>query len=318
MDRLPLASVRAFEAVARLLSISRAAEELNVTPSAVSHQMKVLEDYLSTPLLQRERNRIRLTDAGERYLAHVSEGLLTITLATAAIKATKGVPPLRIAAPPGLATLWLTERLGRYLKSHPKVGLTLSFAPTNHASSEWHRTFDILLSYGGDDPPGFVIDPLGPNHVFPICRPSLLEGEHALRTPADLSRCTLLESSDESYYGRSDRQPVEWRAWLRAARASGVAGRRLLHFTPRALLHRAVVAGHGVGLTRTLLAVDALSNRDIAIPFGPALVQSSTYKLVAPPSVLKRTEAAAFRDWIIAEAQQSSRIVENKLKKLSR
>jgi LysR family glycine cleavage system transcriptional activator len=111
LDRLPLGSVRTFAVVARLLSITRAAEELNVTPSAVSHQIRVLEEYLSTRLFRREKNKITLTAAGEQYLSQVSEGLALVAQATDSLKGAKGVPVLRVAAPPSLAYLWLIGRL---------------------------------------------------------------------------------------------------------------------------------------------------------------------------------------------------------------
>src|SRR5688572_27710483 len=129
VERLPLTSVRTFAVVARLLSISRAAEELNVTPSAVSHQIKVLEAYLSASLFKREKNKLKLTPAGEIYMSQVSEGLLLLAQATKTIKAAKGQQVLRIAAPPSFALLWLVERIGRFLDHHPEIGINLTTVP---------------------------------------------------------------------------------------------------------------------------------------------------------------------------------------------
>lgn len=202
MERLPLASVRTFAVVARLMSITRAAEELNVTPSAVSHQVRVLEEYLSTALFRREKNKIALTPAGQQYLGQVSEGLFLLARATQTIKGAKGQQLLRIAAPLTLANLWLIARLPRFTRAHPDIPITVTGVP--NPLVQLSSSFDVAFSFGTTGT-GFHAEPLGPNSVFPVCKPSLTRGEHALRNPADLAKCTLLESTDEAYYQHKNR-----------------------------------------------------------------------------------------------------------------
>jgi LysR family glycine cleavage system transcriptional activator len=304
--------VRTFAVVAQRLSISRAAEELNVTPSAVSHQIKILENYLGTSLFRREKNKLALTAAGQQYLAHVSEGLLLLSRATGTIRAARGQPVLRIGAPASFAALWLVERLARFVKLHPEIAINLTASADPPLLLQ--GAFDVGFRYGTEALPGLASEPLGPNRVFPICKPSLVRGEHALRVPADLARCTLLDSTDDAYYQRKEWRQPGWMRWLQAAGLNGLVAQRSLSFTPRALMHAAVRAGLGVGLSRSLLSVDALTTRDLAVPFGPVLQDAITYSLVFPTHLAKRKDVAAFREWVLHEAAASTRKIEKVLK----
>ena len=312
MERLPLASVRAFVVVARRSSISRAAEELNVIPSAVSHQIRVLEEYLGVSLFDRQKNRLRLTAAGERYMGDATEALQILTRATKAIKSGHAAHAIRIGAPPSLAALWLVPRLSRFARAHPDVSLTVTAAP--EPAFHLGSSFDVGIWYGNGTIPGLIADSLGRNRVFPICKASLARGDHALRSPSDLRRCTLLDSTDDAYHRYPEPRQPRWAEWLGSAGVTDVNGAREMNLTPRLLLHTAVKSGLGVGLSRSLLAVDALTAREIAVPFGPAQPVGMTYNFVAPPQLLKRNEIAALRDWILAEAATSHAQIERLLK----
>lgn len=310
MERIPLASVRTFAVVARLLSISRAAEQLSVTPSAVSHQIKILETYLGAPLFRREKNKLVLTAVGKQYMAQTSEALSLLLSATKSAKATNQQHILRIAAPPSLSVLWLVERLSRFTTLHPDIDLTLT------ASSEppalLHGTFDVGFWYGSGIIPGLTIDPLGVNRAFPICNPALLEGKRGPHTATDLGSHILLDSSDETYY-KEPRQPG-WSVWLQPGCLSKINGQRHMDFTPRVLMHAAVRAGCGVGLTRSLLALDGLSTKEITVPFGPAIPLNLTYNFVCPRQLTLRRDIALFREWVMAEAASSTKEIEKLLK----
>ena len=313
MERLPLASVRAFAVVARYLSISRASEELNVTPSAVSHQIRLLERYLGVALFHRQKNKLKLTAPGERYMTEASEALLLLSRATKAIKSNPAEQVLRIGAPPSLALLWLIPRLGQFSKAHRDISLHVTASPD--ATAHLGGAFDVGLWYGNGGSAGLSIDALGTNRVFPICRPALTRGEHALRNPSDLARCTLLDSNDDAYHPYSEPRQPGWTRWLESAGVIGVGGGRHMNLTPRVLMHSAVQSGLGVGLSRSLIAVDALAAREVAVPFGPALPVPMTYNLVYPARVGKRKDVSAFRDWILAEAQSSTLKLERMLKR---
>jgi LysR family glycine cleavage system transcriptional activator len=153
--------------------------------------------------------------------------------------------------------------------------------------------------------------------MFPICRPAHLNGEHALRHPADLAGCTLLESTDEVYYQSAEPRQPRWAQWLQAAGVPGLTPARYLNLTPRALVYSAVMAGLGVGLGRSLIVADSLAAKELAVPFGPILTQTSTYNLVYPSNLGRRRDIAAFRNWVLAEAEASARKLERMLKRVS-
>lgn len=310
MDRLPLASVRTFEVVARLLSVSRAAEELEVTPSAVSHQIRTLEEYLGTALFTRANNTLRLTAAGQQYMSQVSESLLLLARATNHIRSGNDGQVLRVGITPSIAVLWLLPRLAAFEQRHPEVTLSITAVPDTPPLM--NGAFDIAFWYGSGLISGLLVEPLGTNRAFPICSPRLIKSG-ALRHVGDLRDHALLDSVDIIYHAHREPFQPGWSDWLQAARAGIVSGRKHQTLTPRVLVHQAVVAGVGIGLSRTLLADDGLRAREIAVPFGPALPLQMTYNLACPTHLSRRADVAAFREWVAEEAEKSVRRVERLL-----
>jgi LysR family glycine cleavage system transcriptional activator len=311
MEKLPLSSVRTFSVVARLLSISRAAEQLSVTPSAVSHQVRILEQYLGTTLFKRERNRLTLTAAGQHYMAQVSEAMMMLSRATQTIKAARGQHVLRVVAPPSVSCLWLAARIAKFMERHPDIGVTLSAAP--YAPSLLQGAFDMGLWYGGGVIPGLVVEPIAPTRIFPICKPSLTDGDPALRAPEDLAKFTMLDSTDDAADPSRQVRAATWPAWLAAARMPDVMGARYLNYTPRVLMHKVVAAGLGVGLSSTLLAADAIEANEVTVPFGPAPTDSGTYNVVYPTQLAKRKDIIAFCRWLVSEGEASRLAVDKVL-----
>jgi LysR family glycine cleavage system transcriptional activator len=305
--RLPLSSLRTFSVVARLLSVTHAADELNVTPSAVSHHLKTLEEYLGTKLLRRQGNKIVLTPAGERYVAQVSDGLLLLSNATRGLKADKDLPILRIACPPSLGMLWLMPRIGRFMAEDRDYTVSVTMVPD--PTVLLRTAFDVALWYGQAPLTGFRVVPLTKNVIFAICSPGLVSETAPLATPADLANHTLLDSSDENYYDRQSKRPG-WFGWLQAAGIPGVVGKRYMNFTPHIYMHQAVKERLGVGLSRALLTVDDLTAGQIIVPFGPVIEQSSTYNLIYPSVLGERKDVTEFNDWLVHEAELSRRQLE--------
>jgi LysR family glycine cleavage system transcriptional activator len=307
---LPLNAVRVFARVGRLLNLSQAANELNVTPSAISHQIRALEEYLGVALLRRVGNKLTLTSAGRLYLHQVSEGLMQLTRATKTLKATKGQRILKISAAPSVATLWLMPRISRFMKAHPQIALALT--ASRELADFAQGQFDVAIWYGQAPKPGLRVEPLCQNELFPVCSPKLLKKRPPLREPSDLRHHTLLDSSDEIYYREGH---PGWQGWLQAAEVPDITGIRYLSFSPRTLLHRAVIDELGVGLSRTLLAADFLASGQLACPFGPSMPLASTYNLVCPESVADRADIAAFRAWIMKEAAESKKQLDIAMKR---
>jgi LysR family glycine cleavage system transcriptional activator len=304
MNRLPLGSVRTFAVVARLSSITRAAEELHLTPSAVSQHIKLLELYVATPLFRREKNRLQLTPRGQEYLRDVSEALALLAGATRKLKSPARQETIRIVTTPSLAILWLIPRLPKFTKAHPDLVFTVTGVPDPLAAHE--EPYDVSIWYGITAANRQLGEPLAPNRVFPICKPSLIAGEARLRTPADLQGFTLLESADE-LYRRADESQLSWAEWLNSAGASDLVPKKHLYFTPRVLMQTAVAAGMGVGLSRSLLAVDALIEKKVAVPFGPVLTRTSAYHVAYERQRSMRSDIRIFRDWLQEEAASSTK-----------
>lgn len=301
---LPLNALRMFGVVGRLLSFSRAARELHVTASAVSHQIRTLEEYLGVALLRRNGSHIELTTEGKFYLPQVLAGLSQLSRATRSLKTAKDERMLRISCPPNLSALWLIRRIARFIEAHPGMGLALI---ASRDLVDMHKgEYDLAIRYGKASHQGFRSDVLSSNELFPVCSPKLMKGAPPLREPADLCRHTLLDSSDDEYF---DGANPGWRGWLQAAAIPDMTGARYLNFSPRFLMQQAVVQGLGIGLSRTLLAADYLESRQLVCPFGPVIALSSWYYLVCPEATSERPEIEAFRDWLLAEARGSQNLL---------
>lgn len=297
---MPLNAIRAFAVVGRLLSFRRAADELRVTASAVSHHIKSLEEHLGVSLLRREGNRVGLTAEGRNYLKEVSEGLTHLSRATRTVRSAKGRWVLKISAPLSLTSLWLMPRITRFTELHPEIAISISAGLALVDLREGQ--YNLAIRYTQTVPAGFRCDKLSSNELFPVCSPALLRGHHPLRKPSDLRHHTLIESTDEIYF---DRANPGWQGWLQAAKIPDVASARYLNFSPRCLMQQAAMSGLGVGLSRTLLAADSIARGELVLPFGPILALPSCYYLICPESVANQRDIAVFRDWVIAEAEAS-------------
>jgi LysR family glycine cleavage system transcriptional activator len=296
-----LNAVRAFEAVGRLQSFRSAANELHVTTSAISHQIKALENYFGVTLLRRVHGQISLTAAGERYFRQVSQGLMQLSLATSSLLRAKGARVLRVSMAPTLATWWLIPRLEHFLTAYPNISLEVS--ATSSRIDFALGQFDVAIRYSRRIQNGLHATAIGRNEVFPVCRPSLMEARYPLRALADLQRHTLISTRDELFV----EEPISnWNGWLKAVNRPAITGARQIHLSPRGLMLQAVSQGLGVGLARTLLAADAMAVGQLICPFGPAFPLSANYYIVCPESNAKNPDVVAFRDWALAEAKASA------------
>ncbi|WP_230411689.1 transcriptional regulator GcvA [Denitromonas iodatirespirans] len=304
----PLQSLRVFEAAARHLSFKQAAEELHVTPAAVSQQIKALETHLGMVLFHRLTRALELTEAGARMLPRVSEGLAHLAAAVEAVGPASPSRQLTITVPPAFAGRWLVHRLQSFTEAHPDVDLTLGTeASTVDAPDAEDIEADLLpLRNGGADVevrfgrgayPGMRTDLVMEVAYVPVCHPALLKGEHPLSQPADLRFHTLLH--DDTAMGRSER--VSWQDWLRAARVRGVDPGRGPHFSNSSLALEAAMDGLGV-----VLGLDPMVRRDIDAgrlvrPFDVAIPSRYAYYLVSPETTAERPVIAQFREWLLNE-----------------
>jgi len=295
--RLPsLNALRAFEAAARLGSLTRAAEELHVTPSAVRHQVKALEDELGRPLLRRQGSGLAPTEVAIGALGHLRRAFDALADANRNLRSPARAPVLRVSAVPSFISAWLIPRLEAFQSRHPEVTVQVD---TNPQQTDFHRDgVDLAVRYGTGGYPGLFECRLFSEHYFPVCSPHLLEGAQPLLEPADLARHTLLHDSM-----RLGRDWPAWRDWLEVAgvldRVDPESG---THYTMSLFAYQAAVARQGVALGTTVLSMDMLAAGYLVKPFDLELPTAYGYHIVCPPERRERPQVAAFIDWLLEAA----------------
>ncbi len=296
-----LGPLRTFEAAARHLSFTRAAEELGVTPGAVSVQVRAIEDALGARLFWRTSRTVRLTGAGETLLQAAREALDVVARAVEQVGPAGGRRVLTVSVGMSFAAKWLVPRLDRFRRLHPGVDVRLDV--TERLADFAREEVDAAIRFGSGAYPGLRADRLfEEEEVFPVCSPRLLEGEHPLRHPADLRHHTLVHedwrAEGDGWAGWPD-----WAMWLLAAGVEGADPARGVRFRETALVIQAAVEGQGVALGNTSLVGDDLVTGRLVRPFdlslkGPARF---AYHLVSPRAVADRPLTKAFREWVLLE-----------------
>ncbi|MGI9487753.1 MAG: transcriptional regulator GcvA [Geminicoccaceae bacterium] len=298
-DRLPsLNAMRAFEAAARHLSFSRAAAELNVTKAAISHQVKALEDDLGLPLFRRLNRALMLTDAGQTLYPSITEALALMTNAVARVKRQDQSGELVLTMLDSFAAIWLVPRLGRFRKANPEIDVRIT---TSDESIDFSRgDVDLAIRYGAGHWPNVHAERLMTEEMFPVCAPSLLEKGPPLEKPADLANHTLLQDHPRDY----------WRMWLMAVGETDIDAERGPGYQHSNLVLQAAEQGDGVAIARSVLAADALAAGRLVKLFADTVPAAYAYYLVCPPDHLRRPKVKAFRRWLLAEASESTDVIQ--------
>ena len=286
----PMNTLRAFEAAARYLSFTLAAEELHITQAAVSHQIKVLEQALGVRLFRRLNRAIRLTEEGQEFVSEVRMALNHLAVAVEKLAAPDAGGPLTISVLPSFASKWLVPRLGRFRDKHPEIDVRIS--PSIQLTDFQRDDVDLVVRFGGGDYEGLHSVRLMTENFFPVCSPALLEGPNALRKPEDLRHHTLLH--DDAY--------VDWTMWLLVAGVEGVDPRQGPFFTDSALVVQAAVEGQGVALARGALAAGDIVAGRLIKPFDIVISAKNAYYVVSPKATSHHPKVAAFREWLLEEA----------------
>lgn len=297
--RLPgLPALRTFEAAGRHLSFTKAADELAVTPAAVSAQIRVLEEQIGVRLFWRTSRTVRLTQAGEILLAAAAEAFEVIGRAVERIGGAGARRTLTVSSGLSFAAKWLVPRLDRFRRLHPGIDIRLD--ATEQLADFTRDEVDVAVRFGPGVYPGLRVDRLFDEEVFPVCSPVLLQGAVPLHRPADLRHHTLIH---EDWLGREEGIWPDWRSWLLAAGAADVDATQGFHFRQTALVIQAAIDGQGVALGTTSLVADDLASGRLVRPFDLALKgpPQFAYYLVAPRATADRPLVKAFRDWVLAE-----------------
>lgn len=280
----PLNPARAFEATGRLLSISKAADELCVTPAAVSRQVRALESYLGTPLFVRQHGGLELTPAGARYLSDLIPLFETLREATLAVTSSSpGRNTLRLRSPATFAVRWLIPRLASFHRLHKDIDVQVmtSFAPLDFERED----IDAGIQLGDGRWPGMRTLQLVRNELVPVASPAV-----RLTHKKQLATQTLLHSMA---------RPDDWMLWLRAAGLRNVSATDGMKYETSLLAYQAAIEGHGVAIAQKALIEKELADQTLVAPLGPTLDRGDyTYYFAWPTAKPQSSALRAFRDWL--------------------
>jgi LysR family glycine cleavage system transcriptional activator len=292
----PLNALRAFEAAARHLNFSRAADELSVTPGAVSQQIQNLEDYVGAALFKRTPKGLLLTDAAQTALPALREAFDRLAEAASLLTAAVDGRRLTLTAPPSFAAKWLVPRLGAFEQAHPQVDVWLSagIELVDLTAGE----VDVAIRYGSGRYPGLEVRRLLSETVIPVISPALLK-EQPLETPQDLKNHVLLHDGSPD----PDDSCPDWSMWLAARGVRGVDGLRGPRFNQSSLVIEAAANGRGVALAKRTLAQADLEAGRLVAPLQIATAVDFAYYLVHSKAKGRLPQVKAFISWIEAEAR---------------
>ena len=290
--RLPsLNGLRAFEAAARHLSFTLAAAELNVTQTAISHQIRRLEQELGTKLFIRQNRALALTPAAHEYLPGIRAAFNDLRLATDRLLRRDNDHVLTVSTLASLAAKWLLPRLSAFQEAHPgiDVHITTSINLVDFKSGD----VDAAIRYGRGQWPGLRADWLMADELFPVCSPALLAGKKPLRRPEDLADHVLLHNSA----GNND----DWRLWLTAAGLpTNLSKQPGITFDLVYMTVQAAIDGMGVAVGRTSYVEADIAKGRLVVPFNIALPADAGFYLVSPETTADTPKLSAFRQWLKA------------------
>ena len=283
-----LTGLQAFEAVARHQSVTRAAAELGLTQTAVSHRIGRLEAQLGRQLFLRRGRRLALSAAGRGYLPDVRRAFETLYRATDALRAEDRAGELTVSTLVSFAAKWLVPRLAAFQSAHPEIAVRILTSPL---PVDFEReAVDLAVRYGDGRWPGLRADLLLREEIFPVCSPALLTGRGQLRRPAELADQTLIHNTAF---------PEDWPRWLSAAGQPDLTAKGDLRFDLGFAAIEAAIDGAGVAMGRRSLADYDLAKGTLVAPFN-LKVPRRAYYLVAPGRGAERPKVRIFRDWLLS------------------
>lgn len=286
-----LNALRAFEAVARHLSVTKAAAELSVTRGAISQQVRLLEAYYGAALLRRHNRKVSLTDAGTAILPDLSLAFDRLAAATRILQEPPAHARLRISAPPSLAALWLVRRLNDFRTAHP--GVEVSLESTDRIVALRREGIDLAIRYTRTPDRRLAGTRLFEETLTPVCSPGYLR-THPLASPEDLRDAALIRDATLADFPDFP----TWESFLAHAGVGG-APRDGLSVSSSITAIQAALDGHGVVLGRSVLVADELRAGRLVAPFPQLTVAGWAYILVHPPEAPLPPKIAAFRDWLL-------------------
>lgn len=295
----PLNALRVFEVAARSENFTRAAEELGVSQTAVSQQVKALEATLGVQLFARDGKRLIITSAGKQYLAVVRDALDRIVLGTDRLLQSRPSSILTLSTSPDFGAKWLVHRLGRLTEAYPEIDLRVS--TTSKPVDLISEQVDLAIRHGDGHWPGLDAVALCQERLVPVCSPKLLSGDSRISQASDLLKLPLLRLDD-------------WTTWSKWFEAAGVAtpARHGPVLNQASMLIDAAVDAQGVALARTTLAAWDLRHGRLVVPIDVSLPLENTYWIVYPKLAFAEAKIATLRDWLLVEAADDAQALAEK------
>ncbi len=290
----PLNALRAFEAGARHLSFTKAAEELHVTQAAVSHQVKALEAHLGYPLFKRMTRKLALTEQGRVLFPVVGEAFARIAETADGLRGADDSRTLTVSVTPSFGAKWLVYRLPEFWKRHPEIDLRVHHSI--QVCDLRHDDVDLAVRFGAGKWEGLTCEFMLRVDYTPVCSPALLQGPQPLRRPSDLRHHTLLHEDD--YDG--------WTQWLAVADVSDIDPRRGPVMNDMTSLLQSAIDGAGVALGRLSMVQRELEAGKLVKPFDVTVLTDLGYHLVYLPGALEREKVRVFRDFIMEQVAAES------------
>lgn len=288
----PLNALRAFEASARHLSFTKAAEELFVTQAAISHQIKSLEEHLGLKLFMRKNRALLLTEEGQGYYLDIKDIFNSLHDATEKLLARGAKGAITVSLQPSFAIQWLVPRLNEFNRLHPEIDVRIK--AVDQPDSSLTEDVDVAIYYGRGRWPNVHADKLHTEYYVPVCSPMLLAGKKPLLTVQDLANHTLLH----------DETRRDWKRWVKDVGVKGINVNHGPIFSHSAMVLQAAIHGQGVAIANSVLAKPDIDSGRLVCPFEEVLVSRSARYLVCRESQIDVGKISAFRDWVLTTVAQ--------------
>ena len=300
-DRLPpLTALRAFDAAARHMSFAKAAEELSVTPAALSFQIKSLEEHLGAPVFRRLNRAVELTEAGRTLAPGTADAFHTLSVAWRAAKRLQDEQPLTVTAGPAFTAKWLAPRLYEFAQAHPEV--ELRFSASLRLMDFARDEVDVAIRFGTEVDPGLYSLTLAEDWVAPVMAPALAQ---KYKTPESLVDAPLIFDDSIGFL----RPKRDWEAWFRAM-GIDFAPTHGPRFSQADHAIDAALAGVGVVLGRRALVVKDIADGRLVLPFPQALMTGAQFRFLCPEGTEDRPQVKAFREWMVKEIGKTTYITD--------
>lgn len=288
----PLNSLKAFEAAARNLSFTKAAEELFVTQAAISHQIKLLEEHLSIKLFMRRNRSLLLTEEGQSYYLDIKDIFAHLYEATEKLLTRGAKGSISIALTPSFAIQWLIPRLSEFSKIHPDIDVKIK--AVDFEENSLTDDVDVAIYYGMGKWPNVQADKLHTEFFIPVCSPLLLAGTHPIQIPADLKHHTLLHDMTRN----------NWSEWIKQASIKDINVNQGPIFSHSSMVLQAAIHGQGVALGHNILSKPEIESGRLITPFNQILLSKKSYYLVCREAQIDSAKINTFRNWLLEEVKQ--------------